>query len=382
MYVEVDLFNTRGSTGCSCGLSWIRQVPPQDPNFEAAYDTQITTFSMQVYDKATETPIGKIPNFDSLTPSANATDPLSSLVHNGLIESLTTRGMDGNVQSFEEVTQAFAGNVQGTFQPEDIDALNPAHPENVNHVPVMCFTVVDTYRTTYRWPEPPMPVMSRPPNAWVTNCVPFIPADLGDVVPETSARKRWHDLNNPKYAGVSYWFRDFLTFSATATGVAVGWVPQSRYLTAYYASSDCQVTTGVATFDREFMSEIKSNSLVFGGFDWTRRYQANGFSIIGGVPKSIITDRYARLGFHTIEFRENFARRLDQGAEGALWPGLLYKVLNGTYAPNNDDPAQLTSSPGGAWPPLGWQYNAGRAGVPASTPTAHRYKMCESLPLY
>ena len=318
IYVEVILWEAFEPTDCSCGFSYTRTVPPLESNYEQTFSTRIIDFNLVVYHRTLKKPMRVISEF-SLATSDNATRELRDSLQSGLLAGL--KGDNGGYNNFSSVTQGFHGRVD-TIELANYPELNQTNPMNRDNIAAMCFSVEDTYTTSYRWPEPPFPFLGAYPNVYYTNCVPWYPS--WSPYPDGVSKRFAQDQT-------VYWFRDFLSFpTRSESGVTPGFVPESRYMTSFYLENNCKYDLGVVTFDRHFTQRLARSSTINGAFDWERNITKTW--IVGGVPSGFDTTLSTISGFNSVEWYEYFSKDLDKTdtAAAAYIPGKLWHFIGGS----------------------------------------------------
>jgi len=336
VYVTIDLSTINEPTPCACGLAL--SAPPKHAigNVQTEYQTQVPNATIVIYDERRNKVLGELGEFE-FQPNA-ATKALLEM-------GAKTGDFMGAVAGFSGVVQAF---------PNKPALLDNTKPGQENNVAALCFTVIQRFRSSYQWPEPPFPTLHTPPNIYKSDCIPYV-------------RENPHSYKrHEQQAGATtLWFREFLVFANTDTSKG-GFNPRNRYITSYYVNSACTVTAGYVSFDRHFVSAMQRTAEAYGVFQWRRDY--TDVYVVGGVPADFTqaTNFFAD-GYYTIVWRQPYS--VDEGGTQAFRPGVLAANLIGVE--HADDP----NSKGGNFklcdsvPELWKTCAGGTAGCAAQNPT-------------
>lgn len=264
---QTEMFLIEAPTPCACGMKWAMPLSGNvNGPVDRAYDVSLHSARSVVYHRRTRQEIMTLEEYN-FVPNGKTTQMLRQL---------------SDTEGLANWTTAFAG-FSGFVEPFDRPALLDTNvPGQEDHVPALCFTVLQSYQSDYKWPEPPFPNLHSPPNVYMTDCAPF----------------------NPDGATTPFiHFRDIYLFSDESTG------PNRvhRYLTSYYRNSLCQPEAGYVTIEREFTSFLRRAEKP-GCFRWSRRYIRNW--LIGGVPWDFGTmDYYYEHGDRNVTYWQGYSRQ-------------------------------------------------------------------------
>lgn len=265
---QVNLFPINGYTPCACGLTWAMPKKRNDNGpIAAAFDISLHSARAVVYNRVTRREVEVMSEWQ-FQANAKTTDWLRQIA-----------GADG-LKNWTMAVAGFSGTIESFTPPP---SLNTNTPGQEDHVPALCFTVLQSYQSDYKWPEPAFPNLHSAPNVYMTDCTPF----------------------NPTQGQTPFiYFRDMYLFSDDS---AQGSNPIHRYLTSYYRNSRCDPVAGYFTIEREFTSFLRRAEKP-GCFRWSRRYIRNW--LIGGVPWTFGTvDYYYANGFRNVTYWQGYTRK-------------------------------------------------------------------------
>jgi len=271
VYSEIALTTIYHPTGCGCAFT-IQVVKPRPAlpsianvlNVNAAYNTTVTRFSIIVYDIVADIVAAEVPQFSNMALDAATTAAIAHQVQ-----------ADPN-GDFTSITAGFAGTIQQLATlPQQLDYNDPA---NANYVPAISFTINQQYSTGAMFKVPCSIDLSTAPNAYYSQCQPFRAS-----APFTYSKRASLETEQAITPDTA-WFREFYLFPKLSTTCgSSGYSPQSRYITSFYDSLDCKVSSGYLSFDREFTSKLVASNAVVGGWAWTRTFSDP--RIVFGVPQ-------------------------------------------------------------------------------------------------
>lgn len=266
VFSEIALTVIYHPTGCGCAFTIQVVTPrPRDDSVSslvsvnAAYSTEVTRFSIVVYDYVADQVQEEIPEFADMTLDQAVKDT---------IESQVAADPNGDFQS---ITAGFAGVVKSF--PKLPATLNKNDPANANYIPAIRFSIAQKYKSGAMFKVPCDLKMHTTPNAWESQCVPYRPEDHNQV-----SKKRMVDAVTD-----NAWVRTYYLFPKQESTCGVsGYTPMSRYIVSLYNTNICKPSSGYFSIDTEFRSKFIGSEALVGAWRWEREFEES--RIVFGTP--------------------------------------------------------------------------------------------------